>query len=69
VRERFYDDQTPIWDQEIEERRVLYPWRASFHIVIYSGEPIAKLYTGIENYVDGYSKYSKNSERNSETQT
>jgi len=32
VRERFYDDQTPIWDQEIEERRALYPWRVSSYI-------------------------------------
>jgi len=54
VRERFYDDQTPIWDQEIEERRVLFPWRVSFYIVVYSDEPAAKLYTRIENYVDGY---------------
>jgi len=35
-------------------RRALYPWRASFYIVVYSEEPIAKLYTRIENYVDGY---------------
>jgi len=52
--ERFYDDQTPIWGREIEERRALYPWRVSFYIVVYSEEPIVKLYTGIENYVDGY---------------
>jgi len=54
VKERFYDDQTPIWDQEIEERRVLFPRRVFFYIVVYSDEPIAKLYTRIENYVDGY---------------
>jgi len=35
-------------------RRVLFPWRAPFYIVVYSEEPITKLYTRIENYVDGY---------------
>jgi len=35
-------------------RRALYPWRVSFYIAVYSEEPAAKLYTGIENYVDGY---------------
>jgi len=42
------------YGREIEERRVLYPWRVSFYIVIYSEESAAKLYTGIENYVDRY---------------
>jgi len=54
VKEKFYDDQTPIWDQEIKKKRVLFPWRISFYIIIYSEEPIAKLFTKIENYVDGY---------------
>lgn len=54
VRDKYYDDQTPIWDQEVKGNKVIFPWRVSFHVIIYSEEPFARLYTGVKNYVDGY---------------
>jgi len=40
VKDKYYDDQTPIWDVELEKRTVVFPWRVSFYIVIYSEEPL-----------------------------
>lgn len=54
VRERFYDDQTPVWSKEIDQNRVLYPWRVSFTNMMFSESPFATLFVKIENYVDGY---------------
>jgi len=31
VKDRFYDDQTPIWPEEINRGAVLFPWRVSFY--------------------------------------
>ena len=49
-----YDDQTPIWDKEIQQRRVLFPWRVYFSFIIFSERPITTLYTKISDYIDGY---------------
>jgi len=54
VRDKFYDDQTPIWDLEIGKRKVLFPWRVSFYVIIYSEEPFTRHFIEIKNYVDGY---------------
>jgi len=54
VRGKHYDDQTPIWDLEVKEKRVLFPWRVSFYIILYSEEPFARLFIELRNYVDGY---------------
>jgi len=54
VKERFYDDQTPVWDQELSRGKVLFPWRVSFYAIVYSEEPLERLFARLENYVDGY---------------
>ena len=54
VKDRYYDDQTPIWDLEVKNNRVLFPWRVSFYFIIYSEEPFARHFVEIKNYVDGY---------------
>lgn len=54
VRETYYDDQTPIWEGEIERQKVLYPWRVSLCAMLFSEEPFRKHFIKIENYIDGY---------------
>jgi hypothetical protein len=54
VKETFFDDQTPIWPNEREQNRVLYPWKVSFSTILYSKTPFMTYYTKIEKYVDGY---------------
>ena len=54
VREKYFDDQTPIWPDEREGGRVLYPWRISFSNLMFSKTPLTSLFIEIENYVDGY---------------
>lgn len=54
VKDKYYDDQTPIWDLELKKKKVLYPWRVSFYLIIYSEEPLTQHYVEIGNYVDGY---------------
>lgn len=54
VKEIYYDDQTPIWDNEISQNRTLYPWKVFFSIILFSEETIMKLSIKIENYIDGY---------------
>lgn len=54
VKDRFYDDQTPVWDEEDNKGMVLFPWRISFYVIIYSEESLGRYFTNLENYVDGY---------------
>ena len=54
VKRTFYDDQTIVWPLEEKKGRVLYPWRVSFHIMIFSEEPITTLNIDKRDYVDGY---------------
>jgi len=55
VKRVYYDDQTPIWPMEINQNKVIYPWRVSFSIIIFfDKEPFILHYTNIENYLDGY---------------
>ncbi|MHA1593926.1 MAG: hypothetical protein ACTSXX_04200 [Candidatus Baldrarchaeia archaeon] len=54
IAEKFYDDQTPIWKEEISRRTVLFPWRVSFSFMLFSEKPLTKMFIKIENYVDGY---------------
>jgi hypothetical protein len=54
IKETFYDDQTPVWPREIEERRVLYPWRTSFSFMVFSEEPILRRFIRVRDYIDGY---------------
>uniref|UniRef100_A0A7J3Z8R9 Uncharacterized protein n=1 Tax=Ignisphaera aggregans TaxID=334771 RepID=A0A7J3Z8R9_9CREN len=54
VKDKYYDDQTPIWDVELKKRTVVFPWRVSFYIVIYLEEPFTRIFTELKNYVDGY---------------
>ncbi len=54
VKDTHYDDQTPIWDNEIEQNKVLYPWKVSLSAMIFSEKPLAKHYIEIPNYIDGY---------------
>lgn len=54
VKETYYDDQTPIWDNELEQNRVLYPWKVSLSTVLFSEKPFVKHFIKIENYIDGY---------------
>jgi len=54
VRRTYFDDQTPIWDRELELNRVLYPWRVDLAVMLYSEKPILKTFIRISDYVDGY---------------
>jgi hypothetical protein len=54
VKGTFYDDETPIWPDEIKQNRVLFPWKVSFCSIIFSKNPFAKIYIKIEKYIDGY---------------
>ncbi|MHA1677009.1 MAG: hypothetical protein ACTSU6_07515 [Candidatus Njordarchaeales archaeon] len=54
VKDKYYDDQTPIWRMEIKQRRVLFPWRVPFCFIIFSEEPILRRFIEIQNYIDGY---------------
>jgi len=54
VKDKYYDDQTPIWRMEIEQRRVLFPWRIPFCFIIFSEEPVLRRFIEIQNYIDGY---------------
>lgn len=54
VQEKFYDDETPIWDDEIKYGRVLYPWRIRFGLMLYSERPIVELAIPTHEYVVGY---------------
>lgn len=54
VNDKFYDDQTPLWDLEKEKGKVLFPWRVSFSIIIFSEKPIISHFIKIENYIDGF---------------
>jgi hypothetical protein len=54
VKRTFYDDQTIVWPLEEEKGRVLYPWRVSFHIMVFSEEPITTLNVDMSDYIDGY---------------
>jgi len=54
IKERYFDDQTPIWDIELKLKRVIFPWRVSFSAMIFSGEPVVKKFVKIQDYIDGY---------------
>jgi len=54
IKDKQFDDQTPIWPLEIRKGKVYYPWRIEFSIIIYSEKPILKRFIKIENYIDGY---------------
>jgi hypothetical protein len=54
VQDKFYDDETPIWDDEIKYGRVIYPWKVRFGLMIYSEYPIMELAIPIHEYVSGY---------------
>lgn len=52
VKKTYYDDQTPVWP--LEKKRVLFPWRVSFCMILFSTEPIISHFVKVESYVDGY---------------
>lgn len=54
VKETYHDDQTPIWDKEISQGKVLYPWRVSLSAILFSEKPFVKHFIKMENYLDGY---------------
>ena len=54
VKRTYYDDQTPVWDIELRERRVLFPWRVKLSFMIFSEEPVISRFIDIQDYVDGY---------------
>jgi len=54
VKRTYYDDQTPIWDNELAANHVIYPWRIELALMAYSEQPIQKTFIRISDYVDGY---------------
>ena len=54
VKEVYYDDQTPVWPQEQEQNKVLFPWKVAFCNVLFSDKPFVSHFTSIANYIDGY---------------
>ena len=53
VREKFYDDETPIWNNE-KDRQVLYPWKVRFSLMLYSESAITELAIPTHEYTAGY---------------
>jgi len=54
VQEKFYDDETPIWDDEIKQGRTIYPWKIRFGLMLYSESPMTELAIPAHEYVTGY---------------
>ena len=54
VRRTYYDDQTPIWDDELKQHKVLFPWKVKLSFMIFSEEPVTSRFISIQDYVDGY---------------
>jgi len=54
VQEKFYDDETLIWDDEVKYGHVIYPWRVRFGLMLYSESPILELAVPTHEYVAGY---------------
>jgi hypothetical protein len=54
IKKTYYDDQTPVWPEEINEDKILFPWRVSFCNFIFSETPFTKFFAKISNYIDGY---------------
>jgi hypothetical protein len=52
VKGTYYDDQTPVWPAE--KKGVLFPWRVSFCVFIFSENPFTSLFIKIANFIDGY---------------
>jgi len=54
VKNKYYDDQTPVWPIETKEGRVLFPWRIGLSFILLFENPIKTLNIKIQDYVDGY---------------
>jgi len=54
VKDKYFDDQTPVFKAEIEQKRILFPWRVPFSFILYSEKPILTRFIEIQNYIDGY---------------
>ncbi|MCD6525007.1 MAG: hypothetical protein J7K48_08485 [Thermococcus sp.] len=54
IREKYYDDQTPIWSLESKYNRVLFPWRLSFQAVLMSKMGFSIHAVNKSMYLDGY---------------
>jgi len=54
IKSTYYDDQTLIWPKEIQQNKVLYPWRIELSLMIFSEEPFQTKFISISNYIDGY---------------
>ncbi len=54
IEKTFYDDQTPIWEKEINENKIYFPWRVSFISMIFSKEPFIKHFIDLQYFIDGY---------------
>ena len=54
VKQTYYDDQTPVWPEEIKNKRVLFPWRVELAMFLLSRVPLSTRFISIENYLDGY---------------
>ena len=51
IKEKFYDDQTPVWPNE--GNKVLFLWKVSFSTITFSEEPFVSNNVTIDNYIDG----------------
>ena len=54
VKDRYYDDETPILSDEVKEGYVIFPWKVRLGLMIFSEEPIAKLAILTQDYLTGY---------------
>ena len=54
VKRTYYDDQTPVWPEEIKNKKVLFPWRVELAMFLLSKVPLTTKFISIENYLDGY---------------
>ena len=54
IKKTYHDDQTPVWPNEGQQNRVLFPWRVSFSNILFSHSPFTSLFINLENYIDGY---------------
>jgi hypothetical protein len=54
IKGSYFDDQTPVWPEEIRQGKVLFPWKVSFSLILFSEGAIMKRFIKGGDYIDGY---------------
>lgn len=54
VKEKYYDDQTPVWPNEHKQNQVVFPWKVAFCLILFSEKAFIDHFVKKQGYVDGY---------------